>query len=100
MKNMLVVKVELHSAIGGKIETIGQMVIDNIGGDTKRGNYRVRVMRKSSAMISMLRGKVQPARAGEVFDYPRQSYSVWRLVFRALAECYPEEKNYIREADK
>ena len=43
------------------------------------------VMRKGT------KDKVQ--REGEVRDYPRQSYSVWRLVQRALRSAFPEEKS-------
>ena len=97
---MLVIKVELHSAVDGEVTTVGEMAIDNIGGNTKRGNYRVRIARKGYNLFAILKGERSPVRTGEVFNYPRKSYSVWRLVYRALAECYPEEKNYIREADK
>lgn len=31
-------------------------------------------------------------RTGRVENFPRQSYSIWRLVFRALLSAFPEEK--------
>ena len=31
-------------------------------------------------------------RRGEVSNWPKQSYSIWRLVLRALLSAYPEEK--------
>lgn len=89
---MIVVKVELHSAITGKISLLGKMIIANTGGGTaKRGNYSVAVLKKTSA------DKDRPSiedvlRHGEVLDYPRLSYNVWRLVSRALRSAFPEEK--------
>lgn len=79
---MIVVKIELHSAITGKITSLGQMQISNTGHLTKknpnRGDYAVELFRKGSTT------KVQ--RKGLVQDYPRNSYTVWELVRRAL-EC-------------
>lgn len=88
---MIVVKIELHSAITGKVSTIGKMVIDNIGGTKQRGNYRVRVGNKNDA--DNLRAVMQrPQRTGEVTDYPRLSYNVWRLIARSLLSAFPEER--------
>ncbi len=79
---MILVKIELHSAITGKITQLGQMQICNTGHATKenpkRGDYEISLFRKGSTT------KVQ--RQGLVRDYPRQSYTVWELVRRAL-EC-------------
>ena len=72
---MLVVRVELHSAITRKITEIAQMCISNVGGTTARGNYEARTFIKGSSEV---------ARAGQVYDYPRQSKHVWNLVARAL----------------
>ncbi len=91
---MLVVKVELHSARTGEIQTLGQMVIDNVSGggvgrDAARADYRVRVGRKGSTLQGIAD---KPLREGQVADYPRLSYNVWRLVVRALLSAFPEEK--------
>ena len=83
---MIVVKVELHSAITGKIAEIGRTYIYNKGGTRARGDYAVNVCRKGS------RNFYNAARRGEVLDYPRLSYNVWRLVSRALRSAFPEEK--------
>lgn len=81
---MLIVKIELHSARTGDTKEIGRLLIDNIsqcGNASKRGDYRVRLLR---------RGKFHPLqsgavlREGRVTNYPRLTYSVWRLVYRAL----------------
>ena len=74
---MLLVKIELHSARTGKVTEIGRMhIINNGRGTPKRGEYDVRIMRKGTT------NTVQ--REGMVRDYPRQSYTVWELVRRAL----------------
>jgi hypothetical protein len=87
---MLVVRVELHSAITGKITEIASMIIDNIGGTRERGDYRVRVGNKRDAgNISAVASR--PQRMGQVRNYPRLSYNVWRLIARALLSAFPEE---------
>ena len=80
---MIVVKVELHSAVTGIVSEIGRTILVNDGTGTRsRGNYHVAVMRKGSR---------QTLRNGRVEDYPRLSYNVWRLVSRALLSAFPEE---------
>lgn len=91
---MIVVNLEMWP--GGdetKKRLIGRTYIYNCGGTDERGNYQVRVCKK---------GKYEPTRdiiagkgctrTGEVFDYPRLSYNVWRLIIRALKSCFTEEK--------
>lgn len=79
---MILVKIELHSAITGKVTELGRMQISNTGHATKenpkRGDYEIELMRKGT------KDKVQ--KRGLVRDYPRESYTVWELVRRAL-EC-------------
>lgn len=89
---MIVVKVELHSAITGQIKEIGRAYIWNVGGSPERGDYEAAVCRKGSfdALAAIRHGKA--LRYGEVKDYPRRSYNVWRLVSRAIRSCFPEEK--------
>jgi len=91
---MLVVKVELHSAITGEITTIAKAIIHNIGGTHHRGNYESLVLRKNS--VNKPHRKLERdrdvLRIGEVHDYPRLNYNVWRLVIRALRDCFKEEK--------
>ena len=79
---MLVVKIEMWP--GGdedRRREIGRMYIANKGFDVhpdhpRRGDYVVRLMRRGA------KNTVQ--RTAEVLDYPRESYSVWVLVKRAL----------------
>jgi len=84
---MIVVKVELHGARTGKVKELGRVYLTNDGsGDIHRANYDVRVCRRGST------NKEAPARTGRVVNWPKRSYSIMRLVTRALLECFPEEK--------
>lgn len=99
---MLIVTIELQSANTGKTSLLGRMLIWNRGDQpkqSKRGNYGVAVLRKGSE-IPM--GNFVPiaVRRGEVLDYPRSSYNVWRLVLRALRSAFPEETKESRSAAK
>lgn len=91
---MLVVKVELWSAVTGEREELSRMYIANKGdsGVPKRGNYKVAVCRKGVKTCPWYEDAPAAVREGEVLDYPRLSYSVWRLVTKALKSCFPEEK--------
>jgi len=83
---MIVVKIELWPfGYESKKKEIGRMLIDNRGvsDDHKRGDYRIRVLRKGTSKV---------LREGEVHNYPRKSYNIWRLVCRALKDVFPEEK--------
>lgn len=82
---MIIVTIELLSALDGRKEELGRMHICNRGDSKsyKRGNYNVEVFRK---------GTRQVLRTGAVEDYPRLSYNVWRLICRALKSAFPEEK--------
>jgi hypothetical protein len=74
---MLVVKVELHSAITGEVSEIGRMLIDNVGGTTEHGDYRVRVLKRNNQKVV--------SRIGTVEAHPRLRAPVWSLVAKALA---------------
>lgn len=86
---MIVVRVELWSAITGDKTELARMVIDNIGGDQKRGDYRCRSLRGRSAdaldkaMRKINAGGVQ--REGQVWGHPRLREHVWNLVAKALS---------------
>ena len=94
---MIVIRVELHSAQTGSIETIGTACIFNDrSGDQGTGNYQVAVGRRGAGGVlgqqpeEVLRS---PVRTGRVVGFPRKSYSVWRLVSRALLAVFPEESH-------
>lgn len=93
---MIILKIELHSAITGKVTEIGRAHIINDGtGTHKCGNYDIHVMRKGTT------NKVQ--RSGRVTDYPRQAYTVWELVRRGLTAAlgqWPIHPGYPQEFDE
>lgn len=85
---MIVIKMELHSAVTSKITEIGRAYIFNDAtGTAARGNYNAMICKKTNLSTSG-----QPLRRGRVENYPRKSYNVWRLAIRALVSCFPEEK--------
>lgn len=87
---MIVVTIDLHSAVTGKKTTIGRMVIHNVGGTPTRGDYKVAVGNKRD-VDDVRKILASPLRTGEVKNYPRKSYNVWRLVTRALKSAFDEE---------
>jgi len=99
VRAMIVVKIELHSAITGRVSEIGRMLICNDGaGSADRGDYSVQVLRRkdrpggiSEYVTGIAAGSEPVTRTAEVKNYPRQSYNVWRLVLRALRGAFPEE---------
>jgi hypothetical protein len=80
---MIVVTVELHSAVTGKTTLLGKTIIANVGGSSTHGDYRVAVGRKGQNELRSLWAK--PQREGHVDRYPRQRLSVWNLIARGLA---------------
>ena len=94
---MIVARLELHSAITGKVTELGVVRIANVGGDSHLNDYEVRVQRRNERELpntpADFEGWNKPTtRTGEVRQYPRLSYNVWRLVLRALKATFPEEK--------
>jgi len=98
---VIVVKIELWPhGVEHFAKEIGRMYIGNVGGTDERGDYEVAVCRRGIQSCPWPHGyddddtkkRPQPARIGEVKNYPRLSYSVWRLVMRALKSAFPEER--------
>ena len=74
---MLVVKIELHSAVTGEVTTLATGKIVNTGtGTPTRGNYVV-VLRDAAG---------REWRRGTVADFPRKRLLAWDLLYRALEE--------------
>jgi hypothetical protein len=72
---MLVVKIELHSAVTGKVTTLATGRIINTGtGSPTRGNY-VAVFRDA---------KGREWKSGTVTDFPRKRLLAWDLLYRCL----------------
>lgn len=90
---MIVVTVELHSAITGAKTVLGKAIIHNVGtfGNGSRADYAVKVGNKND-VDDLKKVYAKPQRTGEVLHYPRLSYNVWRLVIRALRSAFPEER--------
>lgn len=78
---MIVVRVELHSAITHQITEIARMKICNEGGTTELGDYGVYVLRGRDKE-ALDKGIVQ--REGKCGGYPRLRLHVWNLILHAL----------------
>lgn len=90
---MLVVRVELWSAITGVKTEIARMIIHNVGvsNEGKKGDYKILTLKGRSkdaldkAMTSWWNGgKHLITREGEVKGHNRLSEHVWNLVAKAL----------------
>jgi len=78
---MLVIRVELHSAVTHQITEIARMEVCNVGGTTERGYY---VAKTFYGRCKAVFDKRRVAREGAVANYPRLSKHVWCLVARSL----------------
>lgn len=78
---MIVVKVELWSAITGQKSEIARMHICNIGGTETQGDYQAETLRGRSAAQFASR-TIQ--RAAKVLRHPRKQQHVWNLVAKVL----------------
>lgn len=84
---MIVVRVELHSAITGETTEIARMSICNKGdGTLKRGNYVGRSIAGRGAPMCGhdIAHRPKHIRQAEVLNYPRLTLHVWNLVARML----------------
>ena len=79
---MIIVRVELHSAVTGERTELARMMIDNIGGSQNLGDYRARTYRGRDSEALDQR-TVQ--REGRILKHPRLREHVWNLVAKALA---------------
>lgn len=92
---MIVVKVEMWpQGDESRKYPLGRTYIYNAGGTAKRADYEVRVCRKGSYDVrprDLVEGNGF-TRVGNVKDWPRKSYNIWRLILRALRSAFPEEQ--------
>jgi hypothetical protein len=80
---MIVVKIELHSAIDHTVSEIGRMYIVNTGfGTVELADYHVEIMKKGVQSQSGAIWKV-----GYVTGHARKHLSVWTLVVKAIGAC-------------
>lgn len=76
---MIVVKIELHSALTGKVTQLGQMHIANDGSGTEDvGNYVGTVFRKPDFK--------QVTRTAGIAGHRRRQLTVWHLIGRMLKQ--------------
>jgi hypothetical protein len=79
---VLIVRVELHSGITGKVTEIARMEIINDGtGIGSMGHYTCRSFRGRDH--NQLNNRTT-SRTGVVKNYPRRKLHVWNLVARSL----------------
>lgn len=78
---MIVIRVELHSAITGRVTELARMIISHASGGANRADYDCATLR-GRCKADLDKRKVQ--RQGDVKDYPRQAIHVWNLVAEAL----------------
>lgn len=83
---MIIVRVELHSAITHQITELARMRICNVGvsQDGKQGDYVADTFRGRNK-ADLDKSTVQ--RTGTVHRHRRLSLHVWHLVYKALREC-------------
>lgn len=94
---MIVIRVELHSAITRQVTEIARMHIRNAGGTKQVGNYSCETLRGRSRE-QLDRRECQ--RGGVVENYPRLKIHVWHLVARALiAMGYAGAREHEQETD-
>lgn len=81
---MIIVTVQLHSAITGEKQELARMTICNEGdGTPEHGNYiAATFVGRSSADLDRRR----VSHMGRVKNYPRKAKHVWNLVARCLQE--------------
>jgi hypothetical protein len=88
---MIVVRVELHSAITHKVTELARLYISNIGGTRTSGDYEVEILRGRSTKDLDKRIAQRKAR---VLGHSRLSEHVWNLVEKALrAAGYGDHKH-------
>lgn len=91
---MIIVRVELHSAITGQVTEIARAAICNVGGTAERGDYKCETYRgRDTAALNERRCQ----RVGNVKDHARQRLHVWYLVARALAAMGYSEASALRQ---
>ena len=78
---MIVIRVELHSAITRQVTELARMHICNVGGGEELRDYEVRTLRGRSRE-SLDRRTVH--RRGKVEKHPAKRLHIWHLVGKAL----------------
>jgi hypothetical protein len=85
---MLIVKIELHSAVTGRITTIATGKIVNTGtGSPAQGNYRIELRDAAGRRW----------KTGHIEGFPRKRLLAWDLLYRAL-EKLAGKRNVCRDS--
>lgn len=80
---MLIITIDLYSAVTGKRKNLGTLMIANDGtGTNSRGNYYAHAFRAGTE-LKELRNK-KPIRKSKILNYPRLTAPVWSLIAEAL----------------
>jgi hypothetical protein len=79
---MIVVRVELWSAIDGSRRELARMRISNDGTGTLRRSHYVGESLVGRSTGDLDKGRI--SKRGEVRDWPRNDFHVWNLVARML----------------
>jgi hypothetical protein len=83
---MIIVKVELHSAIDKTIHELARMHISNDGtGTDEIGNYKIELLKRGSSSVY---------RIGKVLNHARKRLSVWILVIKALGSVFKDRAEW------
>lgn len=83
---MIVVRVELHSAITGAVSNIGFVIIHNVGGSKTLGNYSCHSYKRGHDPVAANSLAKNEIRNGIVQRHPRLREPVLSLVRKALEE--------------
>lgn len=83
---MIVVRVELHSAITGKTSELARMIVWNDGtAETHRtGNYEAFALRKGAKYKTDRDVREKATRSVAIKGYPKKALHVWNLIAEAL----------------
>jgi hypothetical protein len=82
---MIVVKVELWSAVDGSRQELARMMINNVGGGGDKRSYETRTYRgRSEKALHRAMLNDTTTRRGKVKDHPALSQHIWNLVAKAL----------------
>lgn len=85
---MILVKLELHSAITGKVTSLGMMIANDGTGSRESGNYVAGLVSKGG----------RRGRQATIAGHRRLSSSIWVLVAKALQALYHQAPELDAEA--
>jgi hypothetical protein len=83
---MLIVKIELHSAVTGQITMVATGKIVNTGtGSPTQGNYRIELQDAAGRLW----------KTGHVEGFPRRRLLAWDLLYRALEKLVGNRNGHV-----